>query len=768
MLAERSLRVLAVSTSRALQEAVGRTLESAGFVVTAAEGPDVFDRLTPPPSVIVLGPDPAGGRREEWCRRLRADPRTAGMPHVHVDPPRGDRPLREPPPRLEGGCETLPLDAEGFVSLVRVSARLGTLRRRAHEFERRVREFGDRASDLFYRYRLWPDRGFEFVSRAATALTGYTPGEHYADPDLGFKIVHPDDRPILEAIARGEVGADETRTLRWIRKDGRVVWTEQCNVPVFDEAGRLVAIEGVARDVSARVEADRALRESEQKFRLLADSTSMAIFIYQGSKFQYVNPACERLSGYSAEELLAMDFWEIVHPDFRELVRTRGFARQAGGAVPSRYEFQIVTKVGDVRWVDLTATLIEYLGRPAGMGTAYDITEAKEAAARQARIEAELRQVQKLEAIGRLAGGVAHDFNNMLSVILGYVEVAQDRLAPQDPLSADLAEIRRAAERSADLTRQLLGFSRRQLSEPRIVALNAIIRDQAGMLGRLMGEDIELRLVLQEPLWNVRIDPAQLTQVLTNLAANARDAIRGPGTVLIETASVELDDRYREGRPYVEPGPYVMLAVTDSGVGMDADTRVNIFEPFFTTKAGGTGLGLATVYGIVKQHGGYIHVYSEPGHGTTFKIYLPKATGEPEAATASPSGVAQGRGETILIVEDEPAVLNLARAILERSGYRVLTARTPGEACLLAEQLRDPVHLLLTDVIMPVMNGRELAARLRTMKPGLRALFMSGYTANVIAQRGTLKPGVEFLQKPFSAQALAQAVRRVLDRPGES
>lgn len=768
MNAEELFRVVVLSASGALQRAVGRALEQAGFAVTAAAGPEVFDHLDPRPAVVVLGPDPAGGRRTEWCRRLRADPRTSGIPHVHVEGPRRIGRVEARPEDREGGCEVVSLDAEGFLAVVRTTARLGALRYRARDFERRVREFADRASDIFYRYCFWPDRRFEFVSRAATAITGYTPEEHYADPELSWKIVHPDDRPILDAIARGEVAPNETRTLRWIRTDGRVVWTEQCNVPVFDETGRLVAIEGVAREVTARVEAERALRESEEKFRLLADSMSMAIFICQGSKFRYVNPACERLSGYTAAELLEMDFWELVHPDFRELVRTRGFARQAGEAVPNRYEFQIVTKAGDVRWVDFTGTLIEFEGRPAGMGTAYDITEAKAAAPRQARVEAELRQAQKMEAIGRLAGGIAHDFNNMLSVILGYVEVAQGRLAPQDPLAEDLREIRRAAERSADLTRQLLAFSRRQLSEPRTIELNGFIRDQAAMLGRLMGEDIELRLVLEDALWHVRIDPAQFTQVLTNLAANARDAIRGHGTVLIETANVMFDEAYRERRPHVAAGPYVMIAVTDNGVGMDSETQASIFEPFFTTKPGGTGLGLSTVYGIVKQHGGFVHVYSEPGHGATFKIYLPRAVGEAQPLAAEPPGSFRSRGETILVVEDEPAVLNLAKVILERHGYRVLSARTPGEACLLVEHYAEPIHLLITDVIMPVMNGRELQERLRTLKPGLRTLFMSGYTANVIAQRGTLKPGVDFLQKPFSAHALAEAVRRVLDRPGDA
>jgi len=765
MAPERPFRAIVVSTAGSFQQALGGRLEAAGIMVVPAAGPDLFERLEPPPAVILLGPDAAGGRREEWCRRLKADARTAAIPHVHVDAPGAGGVSGRREATLEEGCERLELDAAGFVAVVRTAARLGVLRRRAREFERRVREFGDRASDVFYRIRLWPDRRFEFVSRAVETITGYTAQEYYADPDLGFRIVHPDDRPVLESIARGDVRVEAAHTLRWRRKDGALVWIEQCDVPVIDETGRVVAIEGVAREVSSRVKAELALRESEQKFRLLADSTSTAIFIYQGSKFRYVNPACERLSGYTAAELLAMDFWEIVHPDFRELVRARGFARQAGESVPNRYEFQIVTKAGEARWVDFTATLIEYEGQPAGLGTAYDITDAKEAAAREARIAAELRQVQKMEAIGRLAGGVAHDFNNMLSVILGYVEVAQSRLAPEDPLSEDLREIRQAAERSAELTRQLLAFSRRQLSKPRTLDLNAFLREQAGLLARLMGEDIELQLVLDEHLGNVRIDPAQLTQVLTNLAANARDAIQGSGRVLIETANVELDDQYRERRPYVQAGPYVMLAVTDTGVGMDAGTIENIFEPFFTTKRGGTGLGLATVYGIVKQHGGFIHVYSEPGHGATFKVYLPRAYGQAEPPVDRPRTPLEARGETVLIVEDEPAVLNLARAILERHGYRVLAARTPGEACLLVEQYADPIHLLVTDVIMPAMNGRELEERLRRMQPGLRTLFMSGYTANVIAQRGTLKPGVEFLQKPFSAQALAEAVRRVLDRP---
>jgi two-component system cell cycle sensor histidine kinase/response regulator CckA len=381
-------------------------------------------------------------------------------------------------------------------------------------------------------------------------------------------------------------------------------------------------------------------------------------------------------------------------------------------------------------------------------------------------LEAQLFQAQKMESVGRLAGGVAHDFNNMLGVIIGHTDLALDGIEPSDPLFLDLQEIRKAAQRSADLTRQLLAFARRQTVSPRVLDLNDTIAGMLNMLRRLIGEDIELAWLPGHDLWKVKVDPSQIDQVLANLTVNARDAIAGIGSITLRTENAVIDASQRSGDVESLPGAYVLLTVTDSGVGMDKKVLEHVFEPFFTTKevGKGTGLGLATVYGIIKQNRGFVSVSSEPGQGATFKIYLPRFEGKcAEASIEDPGNHLPGGTETVLIVEDEKAILKLGKAILERLGYRVLSANTPGEAIRLAREYASDIHLLITDVVMPEMNGRELAQRLASLRPRMQCLFMSGYTADVIAHHSILDEGVNFIQKPFSMKPLAAKVREVLE-----
>jgi signal transduction histidine kinase len=378
----------------------------------------------------------------------------------------------------------------------------------------------------------------------------------------------------------------------------------------------------------------------------------------------------------------------------------------------------------------------------------------------------QLMQAQKLESVGRLAGGVAHDFNNMLGVILGHTELALGQVDPAQPLHGDLEEIQQAAQRSTGLTRQLLAFARKQTIAPKVLDLNESITGMLKMLQRLIGEDIDLRWRPEAGLWPVRVDPSQLDQILANLCVNARDAITDVGKVTIETANGVFDAAYSAARAGFVPGEYVRIAVSDDGCGMDEETLAHIFEPFFTTKSvgTGTGLGLATVYGIVKQNGGFIYVYSEPGQGTTFTIYLPRHAGKAEAARTD--GVAEplARGhETILLVEDERAILEMTKEMLERQGYVVLAAGTPGAAIRLAKAYPGEIHLLMTDVVMPEMNGGDLATNLLALQPHLKRLFMSGYTSDVIAHRGVLHEGVQFIEKPFSMKGLAAKVREALE-----
>ncbi|MDO9531638.1 MAG: PAS domain S-box protein [Deltaproteobacteria bacterium] len=521
--------------------------------------------------------------------------------------------------------------------------------------------------------------------------------------------------------------------------------------PIKDATGRITNAVCQHIDITAR-------KRAEEAFQALVNYAPMGIYVVQDSKFQLVNPGFEQISGYTAGELLGRNSLTLVQPDYQEAVRKNAIA-MVKGKLHAAYEFPITTKSGEIRWVVERLTSTGYQGKRATLGYFLDISERK-------ALEAQFLQAQKMEAVGRLAGGVAHDFNNMLGVIIGHAELAMMEVSVTEPLYQNLQEIRKAAQRSADLTRQLLAFARQQTVKPRVLDLNDTVSGMLKMLQRLIGEDIDLVWAAGHDLWKVKIDPSQIDQILANVAVNARDAIAGVGKITIETTNASLDDAYCSDHAEFVPGEYVLLAVGDDGCGMDKEILAQIFEPFFTTKGvgQGTGLGLATVYGIVKQNDGFINVYSEPGQGTTFKIYLPRCQAEAtqdQAETAVKS--LPGGSETVLLVEDEKAILELGQAMLEKLGYTVLTAGTPEEAIRLAGEHTGDMQLLISDVVMPEMNGRELAERLIVMKPRLKSLYMSGYTANVIARRGVLDEGVQFLQKPFSLKALATKVREVLE-----
>jgi signal transduction histidine kinase/ActR/RegA family two-component response regulator len=403
------------------------------------------------------------------------------------------------------------------------------------------------------------------------------------------------------------------------------------------------------------------------------------------------------------------------------------------------------------------------------MGTVQDVTEHRRAEAERESLEAQLLQAQKMESVGRLAGGVAHDFNNMLTVILGNAQLALRQLEPSEPLHGDLLEIQTAARRSAELTAQLLAFARRQVISPKVIDLNATVSAMVTMLQRLIGEGIDVSWTPGADLWSVKVDPSQIEQALVNLCVNARDAIADIGRVTIETHNRALDEAYCATHAGYLPGEYVQIAVSDNGCGMDQETLACIFEPFFSTKpiGDGTGLGLAMVYGVVKQNGGFINVYSERGSGTTFTLYWPRFVEEgTEHLSLGAAGAIQGGRETLLLVEDEPGILKLTTRMLAQNGYTVIAANSPDEALRLAKEHAGEISLLVTDVVMPEMNGRELAKRLQWLFPTLKCLFISGYTANVIARHGVLDDAVSFLQKPFSVEELAAAVRRSLAGPG--
>ena len=424
-----------------------------------------------------------------------------------------------------------------------------------------------------------------------------------------------------------------------------------------------------------------------------------------------------------------------------------------------------------LRYIDLfTFPLIDMAsGKMKGVvESVRDITQQKQAEEALRLSEENLRQSQKMEAVGRLAGGVAHDFNNILTAIIGYSELLQGKFAPGDPRLNDLEEIHQAAERAASLTRQLLAFSRKQIFAPKVLNLNNLILNLDKMLRRLLSEDIKLVTIPGENLGEVMADPGQIEQVIINLAVNARDATPRGGVITIETQNVFLDAAYAQKYVEVQPGDYVMLAVSDTGSGLDEASRARIFEPFFTTKelGQGTGLGLSTVHGIIKQSGGHITVYSEVGQGATFKVYLPRLRQPVQAEAAAPASCTLDRGtETILLVEDEDMVRQVARRILEMHGYTVLEAASGPDALLVSQKTQGPIHLMLTDVVMPGMSGGETAERLQAQRPELKVLFMSGHTENSIVHHGVLDPGVAFIQKPFRSDLLVHKVRQMLDQP---
>lgn len=523
------------------------------------------------------------------------------------------------------------------------------------------------------------------------------------------------------------------------------------------EVRKKEVLHSIIHDITER---KRAEAERQRLMAAIEQTGEMIMITSPQGSIEYVNPAFERVTGYSREEILGQNPWILNSGRLDEvLYRNLWNTIKRGGTWEGRLANR--RKDGTLYTADVTISPIrDALGRIVSyVAAGRDVTE-------EIRLQDQLLQSQKMESVGRLAGGVAHDYNNMLGVIMGYTELALHKVGKTEPLYADLQEILKAARRSADMTRQLLAFARKQTISPVVLDLNETVEGMLKMLRRLIGEDIDLVWLPKADLWPVKMDPSQIDQILANLCVNARDAIEGVGKVTIETDMVTFDEDYCAKHHGFVPGEFVMLAVSDDGCGMDQAILENIFEPFFTTKDvdKGTGLGLATVYGIVKQNSGFINVYSEPGHGTIFKIYLPRTGMQAAKGTWPWEAKRNLRGsETVLLVEDEESILALGKAILRRQGYHVLAARNPAEALELVESYPDPIHLLITDVVMPGMNGKDLNERLSALKQGLKCIFMSGYTANVIAHHGVLDEGIHFLQKPFSLKTLTEKVREVLD-----
>ncbi|MCK6483528.1 MAG: PAS domain S-box protein [Phycisphaerae bacterium] len=602
-------------------------------------------------------------------------------------------------------------------------------------------------------------------SRELLRIFGLTEAQFGGTFDAFLDTVHPDDRDRVRNEAEHAVA--ERRPLSHyfrisVQGEERVIHVR--GAPVLDEAGNVVRLFGTAQDVTDMRRAESALRLSEARLNGILQSAMDAIItINADQRIVFFNAAAEKMFRCRAAQAVGAPIERFIPERFRAThaahirrfgetgitSRTMGALGALSGLRADGEEFPIEASISQV-----TLENEKYFSV-----ILRDISQRKQ-------LEEQLLHAQKMEGIGRLAGGVAHDFNNWLTAIFGYLELARDALPQGNPAHDFLAGIREAAERAAALTNQLLAFARKQIIEPRIVDLGELVGNVERLLSRLLGEDIRLHTRAAPDAWSVRIDPSHFEQIIVNLAVNARDAMPCGGTLSIEVQNVLLDDGYTSTHPEVAPGEYVLLAVSDTGHGMDAAVQQHIFEPFFTTKdrSKGTGLGLATVHGVVKQHGGHIWLYSEPGKGTTFKIYLPRAVEDQAAAASAPPAAPSTRGtETVLIVEDEPLVRWVAAQTLRNHGYTVLEAAGGDEALKLAASNHDKIDLVMTDVVMPGMSGQEVASALRERRRDLKVLFASGYTEDTISHHGVLDEGVSFIPKPYTPSSLARRVREVLD-----
>jgi len=610
------------------------------------------------------------------------------------------------------------------------------------------------------------------VNPSLCEMLGYSEQEllslHFQD------ITHPDDlASSLELVRQLLAGQTDSFQMekRYLHKDGHVVWGQLSVSLVRDARGRPLQSVVEIQDITERKRVEEELRKSEERYRDLFENANDILYTHDlRGNFTSINKAGERLCGYPRDETLKLNIAQIVAPECLSQVRENLADKLSSGLEATTYELEVICKDGSRLPVEVHTRLIYEAGRPVGVqGIARDISERKQAEAEHHRLEEQLFQAQKMESIGTLAGGVAHDFNNLLTAILGNTQLALARLKPEDLLHRRLLEIAKAANRASSLTSQLLAFSRRQRLERKHIDLNDTLGDFMKMLRRIIGADVELSLQVAPNLSSVFADPTQIEQVVMNLAVNARDAMPGGGRISIETHSVRLDEAFCHEHPWAKPGSYVQLAVSDTGCGMDAETRQRIFEPFFTTKevGKGTGLGLAVVYGIIQQHDGLIHVQSAEGRGTTFKIYLPATK---QAATAEPleaQPALRGGRETILVVEDEESLRELIQEVLGGLGYNVLLARDGKEAVELYAAHHEQVALAVLDLVMPRMGGQEAYERMRERGGKLPVIFMTGYSVEVARSQFLTEAGATLMQKPYSMNELGRKVREALDQSTE-
>jgi two-component system, cell cycle sensor histidine kinase and response regulator CckA len=628
------------------------------------------------------------------------------------------------------------------------------------ESNERFRLIAETINEIFWIFDV-KNEALTYLSPAYERIWGHSSKHLIGSQNPFMDPVHPDDRERIAAeLAKISTGQQLEYEFRIIRPDGSIRYLKSHGYPVMDETGKVKQYVGVEQDVTDWVLADEALKASKEYLNQIINCIGDPIFVKDREhRFVLVNDALCAFTGKTSEELLTKTSLETLPEDLARRLYEQE-EEVFGTAHGSLTEDAIVDGKGNSRaLLTKKSLLMDKEGHAQIVGVMRDITEYK-------HLEIQLLQSQKMEAIGVLAGGVAHDFNNLLNVINGYCELLLDELAVDDPKRNEIQQISQAGQRAASLTSQLLAFSRKQILQPMMLDLNGVISSMHLMLRRLIRENIDFVVKTQPDLGLVNADPGKVQQIVMNLAVNARDAMLEGGKLIIETANVDFDQEYAREHLDVKPGPYVMLAVSDNGLGMDETTKAHLFEPFYTTKGKGrgTGLGLSTVYGIVRQSNGYIWAYSEPGKGTTFKIYFPRAEGA--IANTLPDAKSEqeiGGNETVLVAEDEPSVRELAVRILRNRGYTVLEASNGREALNIVRKYAGEIHLVLTDVIMPGMSGKDLISELTITRPGIKALYISGYTSNAIVHNGILDSDVNFLQKPFTIESLTRKVREAIE-----
>jgi PAS domain S-box-containing protein len=636
------------------------------------------------------------------------------------------------------------------------------------ESEEKFRDLYDHAPVGYHEYD--KEGRITKVNRTDLEMLGYTSEELIGQPiwklNVGEEIVR---EQVLAKLA-GALPPGQNLERIYKKKDGTIFPVLIQDRLTLDEKGQISGIRCTIQDITEHKQSEEALRQSEERYRTILENIEDGYYeVDLPGNFTFFNDSLCRMLGYSRDELIGMGNDRYTDQENRKKLFQAFNGVYRTGEPVKGFDWEVIRKDGRKLYGEVSVSLIRSsTGEPVGFrGIARDITERKRAEKEMAALQEQLTQSQKMEAVGRLAGGIAHDFNNLLTVIKGYTQLSLLDLKENNPLWENIQEIQKATERAANLTRQLLAFSRRQILDPKVLDLNSLLRDTEKMLRRMIGEDIELVTRLSEGLGKVKIDPGQIEQVVLNLAVNARDAMPSGGKLTIETANAQSDEGYALTHLGLTPGHYVRLSVSDTGVGMSREVQEKAFDPFFTTKekGKGTGLGLSTVHGIVTQSGGKIWVYSDPGHGTTFKIYFPTIEGELDTLDGRNEPDSSPRGsETVLLVEDESSVRDLANRLLKQQGYRVLEAANGEEALRLAQEtVGERIHLLLTDVVLPQMSGKELADQLKTFRPDLKVLYTSGYTDFAVVHHGVLNSGTHFLQKPFSLKTLSQKVREALD-----